>query len=79
MDQLEVEGLRIAYERAGEGSPLVLLHGYVGDGRATWRCQIAELSDEFTVVAWDAPGSGRSSDPPESFRLPDYADSARDP
>jgi pimeloyl-ACP methyl ester carboxylesterase len=25
-------------------------------------------------VAWDAPGSGRSSDPPESFRLSDYAD-----
>jgi pimeloyl-ACP methyl ester carboxylesterase len=74
VDQLEVEGLRIAYERAGEGSPVVLLHGYVGDGRATWRRQIAELSDEFTVVAWDAPGSGRSSDPPESFSLPDYAD-----
>ena len=37
--------------------------------------QIDGLSDEFTVVAWDAPGCGRSSDPPESFRLPDYADS----
>ena len=32
------------------------------------------LSDEFTVVAWDAPGVGRSSDPPPEFRLPDYAD-----
>jgi pimeloyl-ACP methyl ester carboxylesterase len=74
MDQLEVDGLRIAYQRAGEGPALVLLHGYVGDGRATWHRQIDELSDEFTVVAWDAPGTGRSSDPPESFRLPDYAD-----
>lgn len=74
MDQIEVAGLRIAYERAGEGPPLVLLHGYVGDGRGTWRHQIEGLSDEFTVVAWDAPGAGRSSDPPESFRLPDYAD-----
>lgn len=25
-------------------------------------------------MAWDGPGSGRSSDPPESFRLSDYAD-----
>jgi pimeloyl-ACP methyl ester carboxylesterase len=74
VDQVEVEGLRIAYERVGEGPPLVLLHGYVGDGRTTWRHQIDGLSDEFTVVAWDAPGMGRSSDPPESFRLPDYAD-----
>src|SRR5919201_7008864 len=71
---IEIEGLRIAYERAGEGPPVVLLHGYVGDGRATWQGQLDELSDEFTVVAWDAPGAGRSADPPESFRLPDYAD-----
>lgn len=74
MEQVEVEGLRIAFERAGAGPPLVLLHGYVGDGRSTWRRQLEALSDEFTVVAWDAPGSGGSSDPPESFRLPDYAD-----
>ncbi|MEX0833499.1 MAG: alpha/beta hydrolase [Actinomycetota bacterium] len=74
MDQVEVKGLSIAYERVGEGPPLLLLHGYVGDGQGTWQRQIDELSDEFTVVAWDAPGSGRSSDPPESFRLPDYAD-----
>lgn len=72
--EIEVEGLRIAYRRAGDGAPLVLLHGYVGDGRATWQRQLDELADEFTVVAWDAPGAGRSSDPPESFRLPDYAD-----
>ena len=74
MSQIEVAGLRIAYERAGDGPPLVLLNGYVGDGAATWRHQIEELSDEFTVVAWDSPGSGRSSDPPEWFRLADYAD-----
>jgi pimeloyl-ACP methyl ester carboxylesterase len=73
MDQIEVEGLRIAYRRAGEGPPLVLLHGFVGNSRE-WRREIEDLSDEFTVVAWDAPGSGGSSDPPETFRLPDYAD-----
>jgi pimeloyl-ACP methyl ester carboxylesterase len=74
MDRLDVDGLHIAYERAGRGPPLVLLHGFVGDGRGTWRHQLDELSDEFTVVTWDAPGSGRSSDVPESFRMPDYAD-----
>jgi pimeloyl-ACP methyl ester carboxylesterase len=74
MDHIEIDGIHIAYERVGEGPPLVLLHGYVGDGRGTWQRQIDELSDEFTVVAWDAPGAGRSSDPPESFRLLDYAD-----
>lgn len=73
MDQLDVGGLRVAYERKGAGPPLVLLHGFVGDSRE-WRPQIEALSDAFTVVAWDAPGSGQSSDPPESFRMPDYAD-----
>jgi pimeloyl-ACP methyl ester carboxylesterase len=74
VEQVEIEGLRIAYERAGEGPPLLLLQGFVGDARSTWRRQIDDLSDDFTVVAWDVPGAGRSSDPPESFRLPDYAD-----
>jgi len=73
VDQLDVGGLRVAYERKGAGPPLVLLHGFVGDSRE-WRPQIEALSDAFTVVAWDAPGSGQSSDPPESFRMPDYAD-----
>lgn len=72
--EIEVGGLRIAYERAGQGPPLVLVHGYVGDGTGTWQRQIDALSDEFTVVAWDGPGAGKSSDPPESFRMPDYAD-----
>jgi pimeloyl-ACP methyl ester carboxylesterase len=73
VDRVEVEGLAIAYERAGAGPPIVLLHGFVGDSRE-WRRQVESLSDAFTVVAWDAPGAGRSSDPPESFRMPDYAD-----
>jgi pimeloyl-ACP methyl ester carboxylesterase len=75
MDQIEVAGLRIAYERRGEGPPIVLLHGGFGFDSRQWRRQLNDLSDEFTVVAWDAPGSGRSSDPPETFRLRDYADS----
>jgi pimeloyl-ACP methyl ester carboxylesterase len=56
MEQVEVEALRIAYERAGTGPPLVLLHGYVGDGPTLWRRQLEGLCDDFTVVAWDAPG-----------------------
>lgn len=74
MDHVAIDGLRIAYERTGTGPPLVLLHGGVGDGPTTWRGQLDGLSDEFTVIAWDAPGAGESDDPPESFRLPDYAD-----
>ncbi len=38
-----------------------------------WRPQLAALADEFTVVAWDEPGAGRSSNVPADFGLADYA------
>ena len=72
MEALRANGLEIAFERAGEGPPLVLLHGAAVDSRM-WRPQVAALSDEFTVVAWDEPGAGRSSDVPADFALADYA------
>ncbi len=68
-----IKGLRIAVEREGEGPPVVLLHGGLSDSRE-WQSQIDDLSDEFTIVAWDAPGCGQSADPPVSFRMSDYAD-----
>ena len=74
MGMIEVGGLRVAYKRAGDGPPLVLLHGYAGDGPATWRWQLEGLCGEFTVVAWDARGAGRSPPPPESFGMAGYAD-----
>jgi pimeloyl-ACP methyl ester carboxylesterase len=68
-----VADLRIAYSRAGDGPPLVLLHGGADDSRS-WRWQLEGLAGEFTVFAWDAPGCGQSAEPPESWRMPDYAD-----
>ena len=67
-----MDGLEVAYERAGTGPPLILVHGAADDGRI-WRPQLARLQAEFTVVAWDEPGAGRSSDLPEDFGLADYA------
>jgi len=72
--RVEVGGLDIAFERAGTGPAVALAHGFVGDARATWGSQIDALSDEFTVVAWDAPGSGGSSDPPDGFGMDAYVD-----
>ena len=72
MDQVQVAGHRITYREMGVGPPLVLLHGWPVDSRE-WSRQLEALSDEFRVVAWDAPGAGQSSDPPETSRLPDWA------
>jgi pimeloyl-ACP methyl ester carboxylesterase len=73
VEVVRANGLRIAYERVGEGPPLVLVHGAGIDGRA-WEPQLEALADEFTVVAWDEPGAGRSDDIPDGFGLADYAD-----
>ena len=73
METVETGGLEIAYERVGAGPLLVLVHGAGEDGR-TWQRQLAALADEFTVVAWDEPGSGRSSDLPEGMTLAGFAD-----
>lgn len=50
----------IYYVKQGQGPVVVLLHG-IGASSFTWRYQIASLSKEFTVVAPDLPGFGRSS------------------
>lgn len=75
MGAVEVGGLRIAYDRAGSGPPLVLLHGILSDARE-WRPQLEGLSDALDLIAWDEPGAGRSADPPADLSLAGYADCA---
>jgi pimeloyl-ACP methyl ester carboxylesterase len=72
-ESVEVQGRTVAFERAGQGAPLLLLHGAFGDSRE-WHPQLDALSDEFTVIAWDAPGCGRSFEPPDDLGLEGYAD-----
>jgi len=72
VEVVRANGLDIAYQRVGRGPPLVFVHG-AGEDSRVWRPQLAALADEFTVVAWDEPGAGRSSDLPAGFTLADYA------
>jgi pimeloyl-ACP methyl ester carboxylesterase len=72
VDAVAVDGHQIAFIHAGQGLPVILLGGFVGDALATWHHQIQALSDTNAVLAWDAPGSGGSSDagvlPPAGLR-----------
>ena len=72
MPDRTVAGSNIHYEAAGTGPPLVLLHG-IGSNSRSWREQLAVLSSDFKVIAWDAPGYGRSSDPEGKPSLNYYA------
>ena len=69
---------RVAYRAAGgnERPALLLLHG-LGSSSAGYRAQLAGLSREFHVIAWNAPGFEDST--PISItepRMDDYADVA---
>ena len=69
MEIVRSHGLEIAYRRAGAGPPLVLVHGAASDSRM-WEPQLGVLADAFTVVAWDEPGAGGSSDVPPTSGSP---------
>ncbi|WP_194395696.1 alpha/beta fold hydrolase [Microbacterium atlanticum] len=68
-------GVRIAYQRRGHGSPLVLFHGAFEDSRV-WTDTLQRLSPHADVIAWDAPGCGGSGDVPEGWTDHDWADAA---
>jgi pimeloyl-ACP methyl ester carboxylesterase len=49
----------LAYERAGTGPPLVLLHG-VGHRRQAWDAVLSRLTPHRDVIVADLPGHGES-------------------
>lgn len=55
------DGTPIAYERSGEGPPLILVHGTAAD-HLTWEPVLPELQKHFTVYAIDRRGRGESGD-----------------
>jgi pimeloyl-ACP methyl ester carboxylesterase len=67
----QVDGLRLRYVRAGQGSPVLLLHGF-SSSLFTWRELLPGLARQHDVVALDFPGFGGSQIPadlsPERLR-----------
>ena len=72
LSHVQIGNLSIGYRQAGRGTALVLLHGFLCDSRC-WNHQLTGLSGEFRVIAWDAPGAGASSDPPDRFTFADWS------
>jgi pimeloyl-ACP methyl ester carboxylesterase len=63
---VEVGGLPIRYLSAGEGPPLVLLHG-AGDNALDWRWVLPALARTHHVYAPDLPGSDDSAKPAADY------------
>ncbi len=63
---VEINGLPIRYLSAGEGPPLVLLHG-AGDNALDWRLVMPTLAATRRVYAPDLPGSPDSARPAADY------------
>jgi len=62
MPVLNINGVSVNYEVAGEGKAVVLLHGYTGSSQ-DWSNQMSALSPMYRVIAVDLRGHGKSSAP----------------
>src|SRR5690242_11750684 len=63
-----VNGIRLYYETAGSGFPLVNLHGS-GSGRRNFARVSPLLAADFTVVDYDMRGFGASDAPVEPYSM----------
>jgi 2-succinyl-6-hydroxy-2,4-cyclohexadiene-1-carboxylate synthase len=75
MTRLDEGGVVLNVDVAGQGPPVVLLHGFTGSARS-WGGLVEVLSPEFTTLAMDIVGHGLS-DSPESlqhYRMPQVVD-----
>ena len=72
-----VNGIRTHYVAAGEGEPLLLLHG-LGASLMAWAMNIEPLSQRFSVYAVDIPGHGDSDKPDLDYLMPTAVNFVRD-
>jgi pimeloyl-ACP methyl ester carboxylesterase len=70
----DINGLQLFYRDHGSGTPLLLLHGFMGTGD-DWPHVFAAPLDGHRIITPDLRGHGRSTNPSGVFR---FADVARD-
>ncbi len=63
---VNVNGARLHYLIAGQGDPVVLLHGYAETSHM-WLPLIPKLAATHTVIAVDLRGAGQSSTPADGY------------
>jgi pimeloyl-ACP methyl ester carboxylesterase len=58
----KLNGIEIEYQDGGQGSPVLLGHGYSATGRM-WDSQRAALGDRYRIISWDMRGHGQTESP----------------
>ena len=76
-ETVQLHGQPVTYFRAGDGPPIVLIHGITSSAR-TWREVMPGLAEDHTVIALDLLGHGQSGKPRGDYSLGAYASGIRD-
>lgn len=76
MPYADVNGVRLYYETAGSGPPLLYISGTGSDLRNTPRPFDAPGAGDFTMTAYDQRCMGRSTRPDDIPAMTDFADDA---
>lgn len=71
------DGVRLHYEDAGAGRPLVLIHGWTFSGRF-FAPRVPALAAQARVISLDLRGHGRSDKPGHGYRVARLAADLRD-
>ena len=77
VEHLTIHGHDVAYRRGGQGPVLLLLHGIAGSS-STWLPAMQLLQRDFTVLAPDFLGHGKSDKPLGDYSLGNQASGMRD-
>jgi len=77
IQRVSIHGYDVGYRRGGQGPVLVLLHGIAGSSR-TWLPAMRLLRSEFSVLAPDFLGHGKSAKPLGDYSLGNHASAMRD-
>ncbi|MCM1028074.1 MAG: alpha/beta hydrolase [Pseudoflavonifractor sp.] len=72
LQSIEIDNMKVAYEVAGQGTPLILMHGW-GCDHSTVASVAATASLTNTVYSLDLPGFGESDEPTRPWTPEDYA------
>jgi len=72
MPILQLRDIRLYYEVAGEGDPIVFIHG-LGSSARDWEYQVPFFAPCYRVVVFDVRGHGRSDKPPGPYSVPLFA------
>src|SRR5271155_3166727 len=72
-----IHGYRRAFLSAGQGPPLLLIHG-IGDSSSTWLPVVESFATDYTVIAPDLLGHGLSDKPRADYSVAAYANGMRD-